>query len=56
MIEFKVYATLADFPSGRPALVKRLEHEGVLVPYDHIIEVMRCLYGSQCVIVFTCML
>ena len=56
MIEFKVYATLAVFAANRTALVKRLEHEGVLVPYDHIIEARRCLYGNTCVVQFTCTL
>ena len=45
MIEFRVFATLADFGSNKPALVKRLECEGVKVPYDHLIEAFRCLYG-----------
>jgi len=53
MIEFKVYSSLADFGSNKPALVQRLDYEGMKVPYDHIIEAFRCLYGSQCVIQFT---
>lgn len=53
MIEFKVFATLTDFGSGKPCLVKRLEHEGLQVPYDYIIETFRCLYGSSCVVQFT---
>lgn len=53
MIEFKVYATLADFAAGNTALVRRLEYEGMQVPYDHLIESMRCLYGSTCVVQFT---
>lgn len=54
MIECKVYATLADFASQHTALVRRIECEGVRVPYDHLIEAFRCLYGSECVVQFTC--
>lgn len=54
MIEVKVFATSADFASNHTALVKRLDFEDNLkVDCKQIVDSMRCLFGSHCVVDFT---
>lgn len=54
MIEVRVYATLSDYGNGQCALARRIDHEGIKIPFESIIETFRALYGSTCVVDFVC--
>ena len=53
MIEVSVYATKLDWSNHRSALTKRLDFENDLkVDCKSIVDSMRCLFGSDCVVDF----
>ena len=55
MIEVSVYATQKDWSDGRRALCKRVDNDNFHVCFDDIIRANKCLFGSNCVITFTCL-
>lgn len=54
MIEVRVYPTMADYGKGDFVLVRRIDYEGIKVPFESILETFRALYGSTCVVDFVC--
>lgn len=56
MIELSVYSSKLDFAEKRCALCRRLDNEHFKIPYESLIDSMRCLFGDSCVIEFTVML
>lgn len=54
MIEVRVYPTLSDYVKGDFVLVRRIDYEGIKVPFESILETFRALYGSSCVVDFVC--
>lgn len=56
MIEVSVYSSQVDFADSKRALCRRLDNEHFKIPFESIIDSMRCLFGDNCVIDFKVML